>query len=258
MSSTTPALLAQGITKTYLGGLRAVSGVDLAIERGQCLALVGQSGSGKSTLARCLLGVEPMDSGRVWLGDDELTALKGRPYRHRRARIQAVFQSATDSFNARLPLLTSVLEPLDCQPEVLRRRVAEAGGRRQLAEQLFERVELPTTLLDRMPGRVSGGQLQRAAIARALSIEPELIVLDEPTASLDVSLQARILNLLKDLQEDLQVSMLFITHDLAAARFVADQIVVMRHGQFIDEFPAQDLCAEQRDPYTRELVSLFS
>lgn len=257
-SATTPALRAEGITMTYRNGLTAVDGVSLSIARGECAGLVGQSGSGKSTLARCLLGVQRMASGRVWIGSQEITALRGRNHRDQRRRMQVVLQDASGSFNSRIPIIGSLLEPLDCQPATLRRLMAERGvGRRELASDLLRQVHLEADLLDRLPGSLSGGQLQRVSIARVLSVQPEVVILDEPTASLDVSIQARLLNLLKDLREELGVAMLFITHDLGAARFLADRMIVMRAGRFVDECDSTDLLSSDRDPYTRELVDLF-
>lgn len=254
----TNILSCEGITKTFRDGLRAVDDVSLSVRHGECLGLVGESGSGKSTLSRCLLGLEHMDEGTIRFRDVELTSLKQRQRRLAQRDIQMVFQNPSSSFNSRLRMRDSLLEPVHCFPE----RAAEIMNRRggtvnDYARHLMAMVELDDSLLERYPAELSGGQKQRVAIARALSTEPSLIILDEPTASLDVSVQATVLNLLKDLQESLQVSYLFISHDLAAVHFMADRMMVMRNGLVLETFDSSEVQANNRDPYTKELVSLF-
>lgn len=253
-----PALRAEGLTRTYPNGHTAVDAVSLELAAGEILGVVGESGSGKSTLARCILCLEPMIAGQVWLGSTELTGLSRAQFRRERARMQVVFQNASSSFNSRMSVLDSLLEPLECRPRGLEAALAERGAsRRGLAEDLMRQVHLDPARLDARPSELSGGQLQRVSIARALSVRPEVIVLDEPTASLDVSIQARVLNLLKDLREETGVAMVFITHDLGAARFMCDRLIVMRSGRIVDESAAGDLFAPERAAYTRELVELF-
>lgn len=252
------ALRAEHLTRTYPNGHTAVDNVTLSLAPGECLGMVGESGSGKSTLARALLGLEPLASGRIWLDGAELTAMRGREFRRRRPRMQVVFQSAAGSFNPRLPIIESLLEPLACRPGGLAAALAALDGDRRLfAEELMRRVRLEPDVLDARPSALSGGQLQRVSIARALSVRPDVVILDEPTASLDVSIQARVLNLLKDLRDETGVAMLFITHDLAAARFMSDRLAVMQSGRIVDECDQDELFDSARHPYTRELVELF-
>ncbi|WP_449259864.1 ABC transporter ATP-binding protein [Corynebacterium durum] len=254
----TEVLATKNLSKTYRDGTQAVRGVDLAVNSGECLGLVGESGSGKSTLSRCLLGLESLHSGQMWLQGEELTALPSRVQRKKRRTMQMVFQNPSSSFNNRLRVGDSLLEPLACFPEK-RNAILERKGLtlQQYAEELMGLVQLDPGLLQRYPGQLSGGQKQRIAIARSLSTEPAVIILDEPTASLDVSVQARVLNLLKDLQEQLNLSYLFISHDLTAVRFMSDRMVVMRKGELVDECGKDELFADDRDDYTKQLVSLF-
>ena len=254
----TEVLATKNLSKTYRDGTQAVRGVDLAVNSGECLGLVGESGSGKSTLSRCLLGLESPHSGQMWLQGVELTALPSRVQRKKRRTMQMVFQNPSSSFNNRLRVGDSLLEPLACFPEK-RNAILERKGLtlQQYAEELMGLVQLDPGLLQRYPGQLSGGQKQRIAIARSLSTEPAVIILDEPTASLDVSVQARVLNLLKDLQEQLNLSYLFISHDLTAVRFMSDRMVVMRKGELVDECGKDELFADDRDDYTKQLVSLF-
>lgn len=254
----TEVLATKNLSKTYRDGTQAVRGVDLTVNSGECLGLVGESGSGKSTLSRCLLGLESLHSGQMWLQGEELTALPSRVQRKKRRTMQMVFQNPSSSFNNRLRVGDSLLEPLACFPEK-RNAILERKGLtlQQYAEELMGLVQLDPGLLQRYPGQLSGGQKQRIAIARSLSTEPAVIILDEPTASLDVSVQARVLNLLKDLQEQLNLSYLFISHDLTAVRFMSDRMVVMRKGELVDECGKDELFADDRDDYTKQLVSLF-
>lgn len=249
---TAPVLRAEGLSKTYRSGVTAVDDVSLHIDSGECLGLVGQSGSGKSTLSRCLLGLERFDRGSMWLSgacvdeDDP------------RRDMQMVFQHPSASFNSRLRLRDSLLEPLRCDPA--RRREVLASGRwkeNEYLEHLLELVQLPVSHADRLPRELSGGQLQRMAIARALAARPSVVILDEPTASLDVSVQALILNLLKDLQDELGVAYLFVSHDLPAVAFMSQRICVMREGRFVDTFATGDLQGADRDSYTKELLTHF-
>lgn len=252
-----PVLEAAHLTKTYRSGVRAVDDVSLHIGAGECLGLVGQSGSGKSTLSRCLLGLERLDAGVIRLDGQELGASRGRRNRQG-ARMQMVFQNPASSFNGRLRLADSLVEPLRCDP----RRAAEvlaSGGWSQEAyvRHLLDLVHLPHEFAQRYPRELSGGQLQRMAIARALAARPAVLVLDEPTASLDVSVQATVLNLLKDLQDELGVAYLFVSHDLAAVAFMSDRISVMRQGRVVDTFATGDLFSPDRAEYTTALVTIF-
>ncbi|HWO96095.1 MAG TPA: dipeptide/oligopeptide/nickel ABC transporter ATP-binding protein [Bacillus sp. (in: firmicutes)] len=251
-------LRAEDVTKRYSCGHKAVDRVSLDIKKGECLGLVGESGSGKSTLARCLLMLEKIDGGEIRLNGKVFHQLSKNERRSMRKEIQAVFQNPAASLNPRLKIIDSLMEPLDVQnsatPSFLRGFCHE---RRKAAETLLKMVGLDSHDLDSYPHELSGGQKQRVSIARAISIEPSLVILDEPTASLDVSIQAKILNLLKDLQQELGLSYLFISHDLAAVNFMSQRIMVMQRGRVVDEFHNEHLFSENRHPYTKELIHMF-
>lgn len=253
---TTPVLEVIDLHKVYPGGTHAVNGVSFTINKGECLGVVGESGSGKSTLARCLLTLEPVTSGEVKLEGQDLTGLKGSALKQMRRRLQVVFQNPSSSFNTKLTIYESLLEPLRTRgfrvPSFL-----QGGTERQVAEQLMDLVNLPSAALDRKPYELSGGEKQRVAIARAISVEPTLLVFDEPTASLDVSIQARVLNLLQDLKEQLGLSAMFISHDLSAVQFMSERSIVLREGKVVDQFGRDELFDQGRDHYTRQLIKLF-
>lgn len=244
------------LRKSYPGGTTALDGVSLTIREGECLGVVGESGSGKSTLARCLLTIEEPDSGDIVLLGRTLRGVRGRALRAARQQMQVVLQNPSASFNAKLTMGESLMEPLRCRgmrcPSFL-----APGSARQIAAQLLDLVQLPSSVLRRKPHELSGGEKQRVAIARAISVEPQLIVFDEPTASLDVSIQARVLNLLQDLKDELRLSSMFISHDLSAVQFMSDRSIVLRQGRVIDSFGRDELFDERRAPYTRELIELF-
>jgi oligopeptide/dipeptide ABC transporter ATP-binding protein len=232
-----------------LGPVRAVDGVDLELRAGETLALVGESGCGKSTIARAVTGLAPVARGSVRLAGHELVGLSRRAWRPLRRRVQMVFQDPTASLNPRLDVAALVGEPL-----------AVLGGRDRAARQrrvyeLLERVGLDPSLRHRHPHELSGGQRQRACIARALALEPELVLCDEVTSALDVSIQAQILNLLADLQAELGVAYLFITHDLGVVRHVAARVAVMYVGQIVEEGGTERLFREPAHPYTRALLA---
>jgi peptide/nickel transport system ATP-binding protein len=250
-------LSAKNITKEYSCGHIAVDQVSLEITKGECLGIVGESGSGKSTLARCLLLLEKMDQGEIWLNETPISALDKGAMKMYRKEVQAVFQNPTASLNPKLKVIDSLMEPLDFQKDVQPSFLKDIPNRKQTAEFLLDMVGIPSKYLNSYPHELSGGQKQRVSIARAISVEPSLIILDEPTASLDVSIQAKILNLLKDLQEKLGLSYLFISHDLAAVHFMSHRIMVMKQGQIFDQCPARELFSEKRHPYTQQLLHVF-
>jgi peptide/nickel transport system ATP-binding protein len=251
-------LVAKNLSKQYSSGHKAVKQVSLVIKKDECLGIVGESGSGKSTLARCILTLEKADVGEIWLKEKPLHKPKKEDLRSIRREIQAVFQNPAASLNPKLKIIDSLMEPLDFQKNI---QPSFLNGiqhqREKAAEQLLGMVELPAKYLSYYPHELSGGQKQRVIIAKAISIEPSLIVLDEPTASLDVSIQAKILNLLKDLQHNLGISYLFISHDLAAVNFMSDRIIVMKQGQIVDECSKDDLFSVKRHPYTMDLLRVF-
>ncbi|MCP1305612.1 ABC transporter ATP-binding protein [Paenibacillus tyrfis] len=250
------------LSKTFIqngSAVPAVQDVSFNIDEGECLGLVGESGSGKSTLARILLALERPDRGEITLAGRSLLTLKGSALREVRQHMQVVFQDPTASLNQRLPIWRSVIEPLDNFPQVTPSFLTEVRhSRRAAAARLLEMVGLPADFLDRYPHEMSGGQRQRAAISRGISLGPKLLICDEPTSSLDVSVQAQILQLLKTMQAQLGMACLFISHDIAAVQSVSDRIIVMKGGRIVDRFASGQLMDADRDEYTRRLVEAVS
>uniref|UniRef100_A0AAE9IFR8 ATP-binding cassette domain-containing protein n=1 Tax=Paenibacillus polymyxa TaxID=1406 RepID=A0AAE9IFR8_PAEPO len=221
--------------------------------------MVGESGSGKSTLARCILTLDPFDQGELKLDGQSIRGLKRSELKRIRSRLGAVFQHPSAALNPRLTILHSLLEPLDQLKYYVPSFMAGMSSeRRDIAEHLLDMVKLPASYLDKFPHQLSGGEKQRVTIARAISTEPDFIVLDEPTASLDVTTQATVLNLLKDLQDELGLAYLFISHDLAAVHFMSDRIMVMKEGSVVEHFPKEALFHSDRHPYTQSLLEVFS
>ena len=247
-----PILTARGIAKQFGQAphiVHAVNGVDLDVAPGEILGLVGESGSGKSTLGRCLLRlVEPSEGSILFRGED-LRRLRPKALRAARADMQMVFQDPWGSLNPRLPVRTLIEEPLKLHTSL------DRAARRQKAEDIAERVRLTERLLDRYPSDLSGGQLQRVCIARAIATDPKLIILDEPTSSLDVSVRAGILALLEDLRRDLGIAMVFISHDLATLQLVSDRVMVLYLGAVVELGPAEAVFANPQHPYTAALLS---
>jgi oligopeptide/dipeptide ABC transporter ATP-binding protein len=228
--------------------LHAVDGVSFEIRRGETVALVGESGSGKSTTALCVLRLEEPTRGRVLFEGEELTALSQRTLRPLRRRIQIVFQDPTESLNPRRSVEATLREPIQ------HHGLADGRAARTRVGELLELVGLPPDHARRYPHQLSGGQRQRVCIARALSTEPSLVVLDEPTSALDVSVQAQILNLLKELQQEIGLTYLFITHDLGVVRHLADRVLVMYAGQIVEAAPTATVFSRPLHPYTRALL----
>jgi len=242
-------LLTKNLTKSF-GSLKAVDSVNLHIEAGETLALVGQTGSGKTTLAKTIMGLHQPTEGSVYLEDVEVYN-RGKDFYK---RVQMVFQNPGESLSHRLSVLEAVMEPLDIQG------IGTKEERENKAVQVLGEVELPQTqdFLNKYPHHLSGGEMQRVAIARALVLDPALLIADEPTAFLDASIQAKILKLLLNLQEQRGLSMLYITHDIAAARKVSDRIAVMLDGRIIEEGPSNEIITAPKQGYTRSLLSAAS
>ncbi len=238
----------------WLGGgrrtLRAVDGVSFRIERGQSLAVVGESGCGKSTLARAVLALERPVSGRVLLRGEDMLAASPARLRGMRRDMAMVFQDPYDSLDPRLRVGLTVADPLAALEPGLDRR-----GREARVAGVLEAVGLTAADARKYPHEFSGGQRQRIAIARALITRPALIVADEPTSALDVSVQAQVLDLMRDLRRDFGVSYLFISHNLAVVRQVADTVAVMHAGRFVETGPVAQVFAQPSHDYTRALLA---
>ncbi|MGG4488570.1 ABC transporter ATP-binding protein [Metabacillus idriensis] len=251
-------LEAHGIIKNYKNH-RAVNEVSLTINRGECVGLVGESGSGKSTLAKCLLLLEKMNQGELWINGTPMHTIKARDLLKKRIEIQAVFQNPAASLNPKLKIIDSLMEPLDFQKDKKGYFLddVQSYNRNEIAAKLLTIVHVPDSYLNKYPHELSGGQKQRVVIAKAISTEPSLIILDEPTSSLDVSVQAKILNLLKELQERFAFSYLFISHDLAAVNFMSDRILVMKEGCIVDQCVKDSLFDKERHEYTKQLIQVY-
>ena len=230
--------------------LRAVEGVSFDLGRGETLGIVGESGSGKSTLARALIGTVPASGGRaLWRGEDLLPMGPAERHRHRRD-IQMIFQDPLAALNPRMTAEAIIGEPLlTHEPRLPRAEVNTRVG------EIMERVGLLPGHLNRYPHEFSGGQCQRINIARALIVRPRLLICDEPVSALDTSVQAQIINLLRDLKRDLGLSLIFIAHDLSVVKHISDRIMVFYLGRVMEYAAARDLVARPRHPYSRALIA---
>lgn len=228
--------------------LSALCGVSFSIDRGTTTALVGESGSGKSTLALCVACLERPTSGKIWLDGTEITCLNEKELRAMRPQIQLVFQDPARSLNPRWTAMEIVSEPLFIQGRSSKQQ------RRERAVGLLERVGISAEKISQRPHELSGGQRQRLAIARALALEPQLLILDEALSALDLSVQAQIVNLLLELQHSLGLTYLFITHDLAMAAHLSDQIAVMDQGKIVEIGAAKKVLLNANHPTTQRLI----
>ncbi|OJU29688.1 MAG: hypothetical protein BGN94_14855 [Rhizobiales bacterium 68-8] len=234
--------------ETTRGTVHAVRGVSLDLAPGETLALVGESGCGKTTLARCILGLQKPDSGEIRLGGDNLVGLSRREARRYRPRMQCVFQDPFSSLTPRRRVEDLIREPLDVQG------IGTPAERRRKTSELMERVGLRPDWGRRFPHEFSGGQRQRIGIARALSLRPSVLICDEPVSALDVSVQAQIINLLWELQRDMGLSYLFITHDLMLVENFADRVAMMYQGRIVEEGPAQEIWRNPQHAFTQSLI----
>lgn len=228
--------------------LKAVDGVDFWIRKGEVLGLVGESGCGKTTVGRLILNLLPLTSGEVEFEGIRLNGLPKDEMRKMRRKLQIVFQDPYASLNPRMTIGDILTFPMKVQG-------IYEGKREERMLNMLERVGMRSSDMNRYPHEFSGGQLQRIGIARALVVDPEFIVADEPVSALDVSIQSQVLNLFKDLQEEFQLTMLFIAHDLSAVEFISDRIAVLYLGQIVEMAPSEVLYKSHRHPYTGSLLS---
>ncbi len=231
------------------GYFKAVDGVSFVLNKGETLGLVGESGCGKSTLGRSLVGLIPVNAGQILFNGRDLAAMPGKEWRDMRRHIQMVFQDPYSSLNPRMTIGDALMEPL------MVHEIVPKNELRKEVLRLLELVQLPADATNRYPHQFSGGQRQRIGIARALALRPELLICDECVSALDVSIQAQILNLLKDLQQKLQLTYLFISHDLAVVQYISDRVMVMQAGKIVESGDATQVLKEPKDEYTKRLVA---
>ncbi|MCA3560839.1 MAG: ATP-binding cassette domain-containing protein [Aestuariivirga sp.] len=250
----TALLEARGISKFFpsrdgKGVVRAVNDVSLSLATGETLGIVGESGCGKSTLARMLMRLIEPSEGQVLFEDEDLVSLPKSAMRQRRRDIQIVFQDPYASLDPRMTIAQIIAEPLDIHG------IGAKAERAAKVRELIALVGLDPSAAQRYPHEFSGGQRQRIGIARAIALEPKLVVLDEPVSALDVSIQSQVLNLLDDLKTRLKLSYIFISHDLSVVQHVSDRVAVMYLGRIVEEGPADTVLGAPRHPYTQALIS---
>ncbi len=238
-----------GVLLRAKGANRAVDGVSLHIGRGETLGLVGESGCGKSTLGKAVVRLLKPTAGQILFDDIDLTDLSRREMKPVRRDVQMIFQDPAESLNSRLTVGSLISEAFEIHG------IGDPVWRRERVARLLAQVGLPASAADRFPFEFSGGQRQRIGIARAIALEPKLVICDEPVSALDVSIQSQILNLLLDLQEEMGLSYLFIAHDLAVVKHISDRIAIMYLGQIMETGGADEIYETPRHPYTRALIA---
>ena len=242
------------VFKTRTGSLlhpnkvHAVNGLSLKLMPGQTIGIVGESGCGKSTTANVMCGLQTPTSGHVYFKGTDVTKRSAAQRKIIGRVISVVFQDPATALNARMTVREQLMDPM------IVHKVGDAKSREARVRELIETVGLPNSVLEALPGQMSGGQRQRVAIARALSLKPDAIIADEPTSALDVSVRAQILNLLMDLKKELNLAMVFISHDIQTVRYISDQIIVMNHGQAVERGTAEQIFNNPKDDYTRLLL----
>ncbi len=239
----------RGVFQRQVGAVRAVDGITFSIKRGETLGLVGESGCGKSTTGRAILQLYRPTAGHVFYGDQDLTLLKGEELRHMRRKMQMIFQDPYASLNPRMTVGDIIGEPL------IVHNVASGKEVQDRVENLLELVNMNPSFATRYPHEFSGGQRQRIGVARALALQPAFIVCDEPISALDVSIQAQVINLLEDLQEEFHLTYLFIAHDLSMVRHISDRVAVMYLGIIAEITDRNTLYANPLHPYSKALLS---
>ncbi|MFF7590209.1 ABC transporter ATP-binding protein [Kitasatospora purpeofusca] len=243
--------LTQGVVlKKQVGAVRAVDGVSFSLTKGETLGIVGESGCGKSTLAKVLMNLEKATSGQVLFKGEDITRLSGAGLKAVRRNIQMVFQDPYTSLNPRMTVGDIIGEPFEIHPEV-----APKGDRRRAVQDLLDVVGLNPEYINRYPHQFSGGQRQRIGIARGLALKPELIICDEPVSALDVSVQAQVINLLEQLQNEFRLSYMFIAHDLSIVRHISDRVGVMYLGKMVEIGTEEQIYSHPTHPYTQALLS---
>jgi oligopeptide transport system ATP-binding protein len=238
------------LLRRTIGHVKAVTGVSFVIPTGKTVGLVGESGSGKTTIGMAIMNLVPATGGGILFRERDITNLPEKEFRPLRRQIQIIFQDPFGSLNPRWDILRIVTEPFQVHFPSL-----TSSERKERAAELLRRVGLKPELLQRFPHEFSGGQRQRIGIARALAVEPALIVCDEPVSALDVSVQAQIVNLLADLQEELGISYLFIAHDLAVVEHISDYVVVMYRGEVVEAAASESIYRDPQHEYTRNLLA---
>ena len=242
------------VFKTRTGSLlhpnkvHAVNGLSLKLMPGQTIGIVGESGCGKSTTANVMCGLQTPTSGHVYFKGTDVTKRSAAQRKIIGRVISVVFQDPATALNARMTIREQLMDPM------IVHKVGDAKSREARVRELIEMVGLPNSVLEALPGQMSGGQRQRVAIARARSLKPDAIIADEPTSALDVSVRAQILNLLMDLKKELNLAMVFISHDIQTVRYISDQIIVMNHGQAVERGTAEQIFNNPKDDYTRLLL----
>ncbi len=259
-SDNKPLLEVENLTVSYTLGaglfsaskkkFNAVDGVGFKIGRGEIVGLVGESGSGKTTTGRAIIRLAPVSGGKIVYDGTEISSLDERAFMPYRKKIQMVFQDPFNSLNPRMDIFKIVSEPLD----IHFRKMTKEQKRNRVGE-LLELVGLEKSHMNRYPHEFSGGQRQRIGIARALAVEPEFVICDEPVSALDVSVQAQIVNLLLDLRKKLNLTLLFVAHDIAVVEYLSDRIMVMTGGKIVEIGDAETVCKSPQHPYTKKLIS---